>query len=126
MSAIAVDALTNLEEFKTRAGRSSLVPVWSDCVLDTDTPVSAFAKLRRGPFSFLLESAPAGGETWSRYTFLGAEPRCAWRLNNGLVEDWTAERGWHNSRRPSAPLDDLAVLVEGVTPADLPELGQFW
>ena len=28
-----------------------------------------------GPFAFLLESAPAGGETWSRYTFLGTEPR---------------------------------------------------
>ena len=28
-----------------------------------------------GPFAFLLESAPAGGETWARYTFLGTEPR---------------------------------------------------
>jgi anthranilate synthase component 1 len=114
------------EDFRRRASTATLVPLWKDCLLDTDTPVSAFAKLRRGPFSFLLESAPAGGETWSRYTFLGAEPRCAWRLKDGVVEDWTAERGWHNSRRPSAPLDDLAVLVEGVTPADLPELGQFW
>ena len=39
-----------------------------------------FAKLRRGPFAFLLESAPAGGETWSRYTFIGTEPQAAWRL----------------------------------------------
>ena len=100
--------------------------MWKDCLLDTDTPVSAFAKLKRGPFAFLLESAPAGSETWSRYTFLGTEPRCAWRLANGVVEDWTADRGWHNSRKPEDPLADLAVLVEAAKPAEVPELGEFW
>src|SRR6476659_7720280 len=98
----------SLDDFKARAATADLVPVWKDCLLDTDTPVSAFAKLRRGPFAFLLESAPAGSETWSRYSFLGAEPRRAWRLRNGVVEDWTADRGWHNSRKPEDPLADLA------------------
>ena len=59
------------------AGGAGLVPVWRDVLLDTDTPVTAFAKLRRGAFGFLLESAPAGSETWSRYTFLGTEPLAA-------------------------------------------------
>ncbi len=97
-----------------------------DCLLDTDTPVSTFAKIRRGPFAFLLESAPAGGETWSRYTYLGAEPRCAWRLVDGVVEDWTEQRGWHNARTPADPLADLSVLVDGAHPANVPELGDFW
>src|SRR5208283_3753651 len=73
----------------------TLVPVWKDILLDTDTPVSAFARLRGGAgaqrtaeFAFLLESAPAGGDTWARYTFLGAEPRGAWRLADGVVQDW--------------------------------------
>ena len=116
----------SLAEFRRRAKTATLVPVWKDCLLDTDTPVSAFAKISRGPFAFLLESAPAGGETWSRYTYLGSEPRGAWRLTNGVVEDWTAERGWHNARMPSDPLADLATLVEGAKPADVPELGEFW
>ena len=116
----------SLEDFKRRAATAGLVPVWKDCLLDTDTPVSAFAKLRRGPFAFLLESAPAGSETWSRYSFLGSEPRRAWRLNKGVVEDWTADRGWHNSRKPKDPLFDLAALVETAKPADVPELGEFW
>src|SRR4051812_14874255 len=116
----------SFEEFSRRAATASLVPVWSDCVLDTDTPVSAFAKLRRGPFAFLLESAPAGGETWSRYTYLGTEPRCAWRLSNGVVEDWTTARGWHNARKPDDPLSDLAVLIDAAQPDDIPELGDFW
>lgn len=116
----------SLEDFRKRAATASLVPVWQDCLLDTDTPVSAFAKLRRGPFAFLLESAPAGGETWSRYTYLGAEPRCAWRLANGVVEDWDVERGWHNARRPQDPLADLAVLIDAAKPVAVPELGDFW
>lgn len=116
----------SLADFTARARTATLVPVWKDCLLDTDTPVSAFAKIRRGPFAFLLESAPAGGETWSRYTFLGSEPQRAWRLANGIVEDWTEDRGWHNARTPADPLDDLAMLVEGVQPATVPELGDFW
>lgn len=103
-----------------------LVPVWRDVLLDTDTPVSAFAKLRRGPFSFLLESAPAGSETWARYTFLGTEPRSAWRLKDGVVEDWTAELGWHNPRRPENPLDELDQILQSEYPAEEPELGDFW
>ena len=116
----------SFEDFKRRAATATLVPVWKDILLDTDTAVSTFSKLRRGPFAFLLESAPAGGEAWSRYSYLGTEPRSAWRLANGIVEDWTADRGWHNARKSADPLADLATLVDEVQPADVPELGQFW
>src|SRR5579862_4942490 len=107
-----------------------VIPVWRDCLLDTDTPVSAFAKLRRGPFAFLLESAPAGSERWARYTFMGTEPRSAWRLTDGTVEDWTPERGWHGARRPADPLADLDAVLARDTPPSLgdleAELGAFW
>ena len=116
----------SFDDFRDRAAKGGMIPVWRDCLLDTDTPVSAFAKLRREPFAFLLESAPAGGETWSRYTFLGTEPRGAWRLRDGVVEDWLPERGWHNARRPADPLADLRSLVDAYEPADVPELGAFW
>src|ERR1044071_5253199 len=114
------------EQFQARArgGNSGakLVPVWCDYLLDTDTPVAAFAKLRHGPFAFLLESAPAGGEQWARYTFMGTAPRAAWKLDEGLVQDWTPERGWHNDRRPDDPLADLEALVREYDPVDVPEI----
>ena len=116
----------SIDEFRRRARPQSVVPVWRDCLLDTDTPVTAFAKLREGPFAFLLESAPAGSETWSRYTFLGSAPRAAWRLRDGVVEDWTPDRGWHGARRPADPLADLDALVRVRTPVEIPELGIFW
>jgi anthranilate synthase component 1 len=100
--------------------------VWRDCLLDTDTPVSAFAKLRRDPFAFLLESAPAGGETWARYTFLGTAPRYAWRVRDRTVDIWTEERGWHEERQIEDPLDDLQRRLTEFTPVDAPELGDFW
>lgn len=107
-------------------GRARIVPVWRDVLLDTDTPVTAYAKLRREPFAFLLESAPAGGETWARYTFLGTEPRSAWRLLEGVVEDWDPSRGWHSARKPADPLADLDDIISRASLADVPELGRFW
>src|SRR3954471_23693769 len=97
----------SFDDFRKRAAAGTMVPVWRDCLLDTDTPVSAFAKVRRGKFAFLLESAPAGGETWARFTYLGTEPRAAWRLSKGKVEDWTPSEGWHNPRKPADALADL-------------------
>ena len=116
----------SFEDFRRLARARSVVPVWRDCLLDTDTPVTAFAKLREGPFAFLLESAPAGSETWSRYTFLGSAPRAAWKLLDGEVQDWTPQRGWHGARRPADPLDDLDTLIRARTPIEVRELGTFW
>ena len=116
----------SFERFREMAVNGGLVPVWHELMLDTDTPVSAFAKLRRGAFAFLLESAPAGGETWSRYTFMGTEPRAAWRLRDGVVEDWTATMGWHGGRRSEDPLTDLERIVTEFPAVEAPELGAFW
>ncbi|MCA0377326.1 MAG: chorismate-binding protein [Gemmatimonadetes bacterium] len=122
--------MTAYADFRARAetalGSGGLVPVWRDCLLDLCTPVAAFAKLRRGAFAFLLESAVTRGEAWSRWTYLGTEPRGAWRLRDGVVEDWTAEAGWHGARTPADPIADLRDLVRSMNPVDAPELGALW
>ncbi|HKS06479.1 MAG TPA: chorismate-binding protein [Gemmatimonadaceae bacterium] len=111
---------------RARAGTRILVPVAEEILLDATTAVAAFASLRRAPFSFLLESAPAGGEMWSRYTFLGTEPRAAWRLVDGKVDDWTPQKGWHGTRTPADPFADLRERMTAFTPVAAPELGAFW
>jgi anthranilate synthase component I len=116
----------SFEAFEGRAATADLIPVWRDILLDTDTPVSAFAKLRREPFAFLLESAPAGSETWSRYTFIGTEPRSAWRLRDRTVDLWTLERGWHAARDVDDPIADLQQRLRDERTAEVPELGEFW
>src|SRR5688500_3451367 len=125
-SARDAGARVSLDRFLAMARGGGLVPVWRDCLLDADTPVSAFAKLRRGPFAFLLESAPAGGETWSRYTFLGTEPRRAWRLRDRIVEWWSPEAGWHDAHESADALGELRAELSRHRPVDAPELGAFW
>lgn len=106
--------------------RARLVPVWRDVASDSMASVEAFAAVRRGGFAFLLESAPPGSDSWARYTFLGTEPRAAWRLSQGVVEDWEPHRGWHSARTPADPLSDLEELVLASEPVNVPELGPFW
>lgn len=108
------------------ASQGALIPVWRDILLDGDTAVGAFHKLREGPFAFLLESAPAGGETWARYSFFGSSPRGAWRLLDGVVEDWSPSAGWHGARRPEDPFADLRAALTQQAVVEVPELGPFW
>jgi len=112
--------------FSALAAEGGLVPVWRDVLMDLETPVAAFARLRNGPFAFLLESAPAGGETWARYTYLGTEPRSAWRLRDDVVEEWTAAAGWHNAHSSADPIGELRSRLTEFPPANVPELGNFW
>lgn len=53
--------------------RHPLLPLCCDLLADMETPVSAYCKTARGPYSFLLESV-AGGERIARYSFIGIDP----------------------------------------------------
>ncbi len=55
--------------FKKLAGRGNLIPVYKEILADMETPVSAFAKLDKSPYAYLLESVE-GGEKQGRYSFL--------------------------------------------------------
>ncbi len=67
------------------AGRFNLIPVCREVAADLETPVSAFLKVARGDYAFLLESV-RGGEKWGRYTFLGSEPATVVRARGERME----------------------------------------
>ncbi len=62
-----------LEEVRQLKKHGNLVPVCRDIQADLETPVSAYLKIARGDYSFLLESVE-GGERLARYSFIGTEP----------------------------------------------------
>ena len=62
-----------LEEVRELKKDGNLVPIYREIVADLETPVSAFLKINRGGYSFLLESVE-GGERLARYSFIGTEP----------------------------------------------------
>ncbi len=101
-----------------------MVPVWREFLFDVDTAVTAYAKLAKPPFGFLLESV-VGGEQWARYSFLGTRPSAAWRLRDGKVSWWTPAEGWAEVATDD-PLGDLDARLRARSPADVGDLPRFW
>ena len=62
-----------LEQVKAMTRQGNLAPVCRSIHADLETPVSAYLKVARGPYSYLLESVE-GGERMGRYSFIGANP----------------------------------------------------
>ena len=79
--------VTTLERARELAGEGNVVPIVDSFVDDTETPVSAFLKLRDGGPSFLLESAEQGGRL-GRYSFLGFSPHLLVRWAAGELLEW--------------------------------------
>ena len=71
-----------LEQVKELAHKGNLIPICREINADLDTPVSAYLKVARPPYSFLLESVE-GGERIARYSFIGTEPSSVIRTGRG-------------------------------------------
>src|SRR5690348_17373468 len=72
-------------DMRSLAREGNVVPVCREILADLETPVSAFLKIHRGPYGFLLESVE-GGEKWARYSFLGTEPARVVRVRGHTLE----------------------------------------
>src|SRR4051794_17560438 len=60
------------------------VPIYREIMADTETPVSAYLKIKRDGPAFMLESIE-GGERLARYSFIGSEPLMNITFNRGIV-----------------------------------------
>lgn len=72
------------DEFIALAQEYTVVPVWTQILADLETPVAAFVKLVGEGNGFLLESVEHG-ERWSRYSFVGRNPRGTLSSRNGMI-----------------------------------------
>ena len=114
---------TSFDEFAASARAGGRVPVAREVMLDADTAVTAFSKLHRGDYGFLLESLE-GGERWARYTFMATEPSAVYEYRDGGVRAWTPAEGWRD--QPTAdPLSHLAELTRREAPVTVPGLPRF-
>ncbi len=102
------------EDFLSRAGGPSVIPVWEEFHADLETPVSAYLKIsaRFPDEHFLLESVE-GGEKWARYSFIGFDPYIGFRAEAGKV---TIRRGEHVETVPSKgdPMKELSSLLSAI------------
>lgn len=70
------------EEFIQLASRANMLTVYRKILIDTETPISIFQKMKSNKFSYLLESAEGDGKL-SRYSFIGIDPFLVFQ-NKGL------------------------------------------
>src|SRR5919108_5656244 len=102
----------SLEEVRALARDHTLVPLRHTFVADTETPVSAYLKLRGGGPSFLLESAEQG-QRIGRWSFLGVNPRATIRMSLGDHPDPYAAVAEELGRYRIAPLAGLPPFAGG-------------
>ncbi|HEU5303659.1 MAG TPA: chorismate-binding protein [Gemmatimonadales bacterium] len=115
---------SSFDVFAERARSGGMVPVTRQVVLDGDTPVTAFAKLHRGQYGFLLESLE-GGERWARYTFMATDPREVFRYRGRECSRWSPEDGWHVVETDMAPLEHLGHTMRRHPPVEVAGLPRF-
>ncbi|MBN1294471.1 MAG: anthranilate synthase component I [Candidatus Latescibacteria bacterium] len=114
----------DFEEFKQRVGEGTVIPVVQTILADTETPVSAYLKIRgRSTYSFLLESVE-GGEKMARYSFLGADPFLIFRSRgkSGTIRDLNTGK---ECRFTGNPIDELRELMKRYKSVDFPGLPRF-
>ncbi|HXJ20401.1 MAG TPA: anthranilate synthase component I [Polyangia bacterium] len=118
--------------FLDLARRGRLAFVYREVVADSDTPVSAYSKLGRGPYSFLLESV-IGGDKWAAYSFAGVRPRAVVRARGSAVEilapdkgDKTGELRVVEKVKADAPLRFVDDYLSRLAPAVPPGLPRFF
>ncbi len=66
--------LEQAKELARLDNNGNLIPICREINADLETPVSAYLKVARPPYSFLLESVE-GGERVARYSIIGTEPQ---------------------------------------------------
>ena len=113
------------EEFVRRSKHGNLVPVYREILADMETPVSAYRKIARGKYSFLLESVE-GGERLARYSFLGTDPFMIFKSKGRdvqIVERMRADK--ITLKEGQDPLHILKDLLARYKWVDDPELPRF-
>ncbi len=116
--------IPSLEECKRLSQQGNLIPIYEEVHFDWETPISAFRKIERGGFSFLLESVE-GGEKWGRYSFLGSQPSYLFRSKGAdfeiLQNGKTLKKG--RDRDPLRALKGFLGQFRPVPPESSP---RFW
>ncbi len=113
----------DIKEFERLAREGAhAVPVRVELVLDSETPVSAFHKIRSGGPAFLLESM-GGGESWGRYSLLASGARARFEVRGPTI--LLEENGASRKETSTDPLAVMQALLAAHRPASIPGLPRF-
>ena len=99
------------------------IPVSRTVLADAETPLSAYAKLAKGPRSFLFESVESG-ERWGRYSIIGL-PAKTWLTAEGYRLSLFEAGECVEGRDVADPLQEIERYQQQFMSAPAPELPVF-
>ncbi len=102
--------------------QGNLCPIYREIMADLETPVSAYLKVARNSYSFLLESVE-GGQHIARYSFLGSDPYLVLRMDRGIAH--ATHHGYKQALPYNDPLVVLGSYLSDYRPVRLPDLPLF-
>ncbi len=113
----------DFETFKELAKGGNLIPLYTEILGDSETPVSALMRLRSKSHVFLLESVE-GGEKWGRYTFLGSDSHVIFKVKGeDVLIQRDGEIRYHKHR--GDPMRFLKGLLHIYRPVPVDGLPRF-
>jgi anthranilate synthase component 1 len=113
------------EDFRERAQRGNLIPVYREIIADMETPVSAYHKIDTGDHSFLFESVEKGNK-FARYSFLSASPHLIFEAYGKEITVREGSERRHYTVEEGDFLHELEKLMAGYKPVPADDLPLFY
>ncbi len=116
----------SLKEFLKLSQKSNVIPVYKEISADLDTPVSAFLKLKKDNYAFLLESVE-GQEKIARYSFLGSNPSIIFKSKAKNIQIiYPGRKSTLRFVTPGDLLDEIKKIMKDFKPANIKGLPRFY
>ncbi len=116
----------DLKTFLKLSAKGNLIPVYKEINTDLDTPVSAFLKLNKDDYAFLLESV-VGQEKIARYSFLGSRPCLVFKSKGRLIEIIdTHKKKTRRFLTLADPLEEIKKIMAAFNPVTVKGLPRFY
>jgi anthranilate synthase component 1 len=115
----------SLKEFLKLSTKGNVIPVYKEINADLDTPVSAFLKMKKDDYAFLLESVE-GQENVARYSFLGSNPSLVFKSKGRNIQIiYPHKKTARNFNTADDPLSEIKKVMRGFKTVPIKGLPRF-
>lgn len=116
----------SLKEFLRLSRDGNVIPVYKEINADVDTPVSAFLKINKDDYAFLLESVE-GHEKIAHYSFLGSRPSLVFKSKDRKIEIvYRDKKSVSRFTAPAGPLGEIKKIMRRFRTVDVRGLPRFY